>query len=360
MAKNNELVFDSDRVAKGQNLRKMLIPLAIIVGVLALVLIIALIAGMFRSETYTGGGDTGFPYTWKLDRNGAVTLEIDHTALPGYSWYHKGEGADGTTLSNLLTVERAGSQPRNKTRFVLTPTAAGNDRLVFLLTNENDPEDTVYEYTFIAAVEEENGKLTTNVASYSGKETPGRIFGGDVNLYTYEVKRDVKGDYCITVEKHTRGALASDWNMTSSNNSIMVPDGMFTEENTIRAYVRPGSTAGKCRIRVFSREEKVDLMVELILGSDGIIKVNDHILLVDNVEIAVNTEKDETASSTTESVTREELPEGSPFSYVYTDENGEKYVVNSAGEELKYSEDAGDMYAVTEGGESNENNNGEG
>ena len=341
MAKNNELVFESDRVAKGQNLRKILIPIAIIVGVLVLVLIIALVAGMFRSETYSGGGDTGFPYTWKSDRNGAVTLEIDHAAFPGYSWYHAGagEGSDGTTLSGVLSVERPVSQPKNKTRFILTPASTGNDKLTFYLTNDSDPEDTVFEYFMIASVSEQNGRLTANVASYSGRETPGRVFGGDVNTYSYELKRSSAGAYCIVVEKHTPGTLSDDWNMTSSNNNIMTQDGLFTEDNTVLAYVRPGSTAGKCRVRVFSREEKVDLMIEFVLGSDKTIKVNEHILLIDNVEIAVNTEKDETGVSEPESV-REEVPEGvNPYTYPFTGESGEKYMVNSDGEELKYPED---------------------
>ena len=260
-----EVLFESERYVKRQSIKRWLFPVA---GILILtgiaIAVVLLLRG--RQEVLSGGEDTPYPYTWTVGKNGAVLLELDRSAAPGYVWRQSG-------VSPAVSVIGEESE-EGKDRFTITPEGEGRFMLSFLLRNEGDETERIYELVFLAETGEQNGQLRTAPASVVGKPLQEKLRGGEDAGFPYTIKTDEDGDLAIAVllpggseetaefnpegEPAEEDALAveereepqSDWNCASGDEGIALPLGVIYGDDAITGYFRPGSKEGTVTVQM--------------------------------------------------------------------------------------------------------------
>ena len=268
MAKSKDVVFDSERYEREQSIKRFLIPAAVLLGVIAVVAAAALLLRGGRVRPMTGGEDTAYPYTWVVNKNGSISLELDQSAAPGYVWTAPEEnGIFAVTLEPNTEGER--------TRFTLAPQREGRNVLVFAL--EGAEEDRIFELSVLAEVSRGDRSLTGNLLSLSGKRLPGVVRGGEGTPYPYRIFADQDGDLCILItnpddgEGENKGEANKDgdWQLASDKPEAAQPLGIMQADDAIAAYVRPGTLPGRAEVRVYNLRTGAELSFILELGEDG-------------------------------------------------------------------------------------------
>ena len=268
MAKSKDVVFDSERYEREQSIKRFLIPAAVLLGVIAVVAAAALLLRGGRVRPMTGGEDTAYPYTWVVNKNGSISLELDQSAAPGYVWTAPEEnGIFAVTLEPNTEGER--------TRFTLTPQREGRNVLVFAL--QGAEEDRIFELSVLAEVSRGDRSLTGNLLSLSGKRLPGVVRGGEGTPYPYRIFADQDGDLCILItnpdagERENKGEANKDgdWQLASDKPEAAQPLGIMQADDAIAAYVRPGTLPGRAEVRVYNLRTGAELSFILELGEDG-------------------------------------------------------------------------------------------
>jgi hypothetical protein len=279
-----EIVFDSERFAKKQTIKRWLIPA---IALLAIVLIAAALALVFRGggRKYTGGEETPYPYTWRAGKNGVISLELDRSAAPDCLWTAAGPDP-------LMDVAETQDAEEQKTQFVLTPLAAGRTVLTFSLLRNGDETDCIYELSVLAEVAENGKSLSSGLISFSGKELPGVVRGGTDTDYPYLLYTDADGDMRITVitnapapdetaqEDADSDDKGSGWSCVCENESIAKVIGVITREDAVTAYLRPGTTPGTVRVQMTDSVSGTELSLELETDGSGSIRLLTHELYV--------------------------------------------------------------------------------
>ena len=270
MAKSKDVVFDSERYEREQSIKRFLIPAAVLLGVIAVVAAAALLLRGGRVRPVTGGEDTAYPYTWVVNKNGSISLELDQSAAPGYVWTAPEEnGIFAVTLEPNTEGER--------TRFTLTPQREGRNMLVFALEGAEDEADRIFELSVLAEVTREGKGFTGNLLGISGRRLTGVVRGGEDSPYPYTIYTDKDGDLCILIttpnpaeaEDEGEPNKDGDWQIASDKPEAAQPLGIMQADDAIAAYVRPGTLPGRAEVRVYNLRTGAELCFILERGEDG-------------------------------------------------------------------------------------------
>ena len=265
MARNNDLVFSSERIESREKHKRILIPLAVLLLIIAVVIAAALLLKNMRGTTFTGGEDTEFPYSWRNDGKGVMTLEIDRGAAGSSTWYAvNNDPAD-------MPVVQTEKQPKKASRFKVTPQDAVRSSLRFLLLDENGEAEAVLDMLMEAGLNDK-GVLQTEVIASSLQRRQTARQGGEGTYYPYSIGTD-DGLIVVTV---SGGAIADDWSVESSNEAAAADAGLFYEDENVILFLAPGSEPGASSIRLFSEKGAVTLKLEAELKENGDFLVTEH------------------------------------------------------------------------------------
>lgn len=271
-----DVLFESERYTYWQSKKRFVIPAIAFVVVLAIAVVVALFLRDSHSERFTGGEDTPYPYAWAVSKNGVITLEIDESAAPGYSFIVSEETDLGDELVPIYSLQTDGKQSGGKAKYVLTPQAPGRVALVLDLMNDEQPDEAIYRMTFIADAQAENGTLHGELLSVTGAELQGTLFGGADTAYPYSIYQNESGDLLITVQQ-TEAANNEMWYCISDREEVADVLGMLGEaDGGATAYVRAGTETGSCTLRLLSETAGVEITVECERRADGSIYVLSH------------------------------------------------------------------------------------
>ena len=281
----DEIVFDSERLLKKQRKKRFVILAAVLLVVLIIAAAAALILRSRLVKSYTGGGDTAYPYVWKTGSHGVITLTIDRSAAPGYLW-------TATETDPLVIVAETQDAEEGKTRFTLTPQAAGRAVLVFALQQEADETERLFELSALMDVTGDGKALSSTLLSVSGKQFLRATEGGADTDHPYSVRMDEDGDLVITVTDNTPppeetetgeggsdgddGAEERSWTCVSGNEAIAQVLGVITVGNGAAAYVRPGAEPGTVQLSMTDSNCGAELVLELENDGSGAITLLSH------------------------------------------------------------------------------------
>lgn len=283
--KTDKIIFDSERYAKKQSIRRWLIPAAALLAIILIAVAVALVVRARAGKGNVGGADTDFPYSWSADNNGVVTLELDCGAAPGYLW-------TATSLDPLVSVAESESTDESRMRFILTPQTEGRGVLTFSLLREGDAEDCIYERSILAEVTRSGSSLHSELLSISGKPLLGKVKGGEDTNYPFQLRMDEDGDLLITVtdnappQEETEEEAASDegdkkdegWSCVSEDDAVAAVIGVITQSSGATAYLRPGTTLGTVRVHMSNATSGAELTLELESDGSGALQLLSHSL----------------------------------------------------------------------------------
>ena len=297
-----EVVFESERISKWERNKRFVIPAIAFVVVIVIAVVAALIMQGSRGETFTGGEDSPYPYSWTANKDGSVLLEVDRTASPQYLWniseestgveILSGESTDESEESFTLPVLYARpdrSQSGKKASILLTPTMTGRAVLLLDLRHKDNEQDQIYEMTILTEVLEENGKLYANLISITGTEQQGITHGGQETAFPYTISLNESGELLITVttqdseeaqvseeaSESVRGTAAT-WKCVSDNEETVTVLGVLYGADDVTAYVRAGAEAGRCTVRMSAENAGVEITLDCEVREDGTILVLSH------------------------------------------------------------------------------------
>ena len=255
-----DVTFDSERYEKSQRIKRYAIPLGALLGVIVIAVVLALILRGSRGKPVVGGEDTPYPYSWAAGKNGAVTLELESAAAPGYRWT-----APASDASVTVTENQNGDGDRSV--FTLTPLAAGRTVLVFLLEGE-DAADCIYERSVLVEIADDGKSLKGSLIGVSGRELLGVVSGGENSPWPYTVRQDADGDVMITVP-------AGAWTCVSENEAVAAVLGVLTHDETAVAFVRPGE-AGIALVHLSEEASGAEITLGFHVDDAGIITLAEH------------------------------------------------------------------------------------
>ena len=299
---DKEVVFESERISKWERNKRFVIPAIAFVVVIVIAVAVALIMQGSRGETFTGGEDSPYPYSWTVNKDGSVLLEVDRTASPQYLWniseestgveILSGESTDESEESFTLPVLSARpdrSQSGKKASILLTPAMTGRAVLLLDLRHDDNAQDQIYEMTILTEVLEENGKLYANLISITGTEQQGIMHGGQETAFPYTISLNESGELLITVtaqdseeapeseeaSESVRGTAAT-WECVSDNEETVTVLGVLYGADDVTAYVRAGAEAGRCTVRMSAENAGVEITLDCEVREDGTILVLSH------------------------------------------------------------------------------------
>ena len=297
-----EVVFESERISKWERNKRFVIPAIAFVVVIVIAVVAALIMQGSRGETFTGGEDSPYPYSWTANKDGSVLLEVDRTASPQYLWNISEESAGVEILSGESTDESEESftlpvlyarpdrsQSGKKASILLTPAMTGRAVLLLDLRHKDNEQDQIYEMTILTEVLEENGKLYANLISITGTEQQGITHGGQETAFPYTISLNESGDLLITVTtqdseeaqeseeaSESVSGTAATWECVSDNEETVTVLGVLYGADDVTAYVRAGAEAGRCTVRMSAENAGVEITLDCEVREDGTILVLSH------------------------------------------------------------------------------------
>ena len=297
-----EVVFESERISKWERNKRFVIPAIAFVVVIVIAVVVALIMQGSRGETFTGGEDSPYPYSWTVNKDGSVLLEVDRSASPQYLWNISEESAGVEILSGestdesvesftlpVLSARPDRSQSGKKASILLTPTMTGRAVLLLDLRHKDNEQDQIYEMTILTEVLEENGKLYANLISITGTEQQGITHGGQETAFPYTISLNESGDLLITVTtqdseeapeseeaSESVSGTAATWECVSDNEETVTVLGVLYGADDVTAYVRAGAEAGRCTVRMSAENAGVEITLDCEVREDGTILVLSH------------------------------------------------------------------------------------
>ena len=292
-----QVIFDSERFAKKQTLKRYLIPAVVLLVFVAIAVVLSLVL-RGTGRAVKGGADTPYPYTWRAGKNGVATLELDRSAAPGYLW-------TVTDAGEFLSVEETQDEEKSRTLFTLTPQTAGRSVVVFHLRRENDMRERIYELSVLTETSESGRSLTSSLLSVSGKALQGTVRGGEDTDYPYTVRVDEDGDLMISItdktllreeeqaaeeiqeNEETTGEVTEDeetkvWICASEDENTAVVMGVIAAENGAVAYLRPGTAAGTVQVRMTESLYGTELLLELEVDEVGAFRLLGHQMTIND------------------------------------------------------------------------------
>lgn len=283
----DELLFDSERQEKKTQRRKWLYPAIALAAVLLIAVVVALILrGKNKTEIHKLGEDSLYPFTWQLNADGSILLELPHENAPAYRWVL----TNGETLSALDAV-REEKESNNTTRFTLTAREEGRNLLELSLQLQSEeapaepsdgekvPEqlreaDSLYQLTLLTEFVREDGKLKGTILNYSGLQRQTELTGGAGSANPYRIyARDGKR---LTVAVKI-SPVETDWSceILSGPDSV-TEEGMIYQSGEVLLQLRAGLAPGESELVFSSEAAAAELRLRLTYAPEGALLVTEH------------------------------------------------------------------------------------
>ena len=182
----SDVIFDSERVAKREEkkkgLKRLLIPLGILVLLIIIVVVVALIVKANKVVPIRGGENTPYPYSWYIQKDGSISFSIDHSAFEGHSWRFK-----ESDNSSVLSIEKDEKQKsKSATSFTLKPLETGRALQTFELYPDANDSAVICELMLFTEVTEQEEGFKTEFLGASVKQAAAQETGGD-NDFSYTI-----------------------------------------------------------------------------------------------------------------------------------------------------------------------------
>ena len=279
-----DIVFESERYEKRQTFKRLVIPLAVLVGVIAAAVVAALIIRGSRGRPVAGGEDTPYPYTWTASRNGSVTIELDRAAAPGYVW------APAAPAAQMEIAEKQNA-PEGKSQFILTSKEEGRCVLEFRLQRADDPDDCVFVLSALAATEFDGRRMSLSLLKLSGRRMAGVVRGGEDTLCPYMLRQDEDGDTVVLImdmetipesdqdeDDEEAGGIKkpAGWQCEPGDESVVEYLGMIEDGENTAVYLRGGTNPGRTLVRIWRIETGTELTIEFELDGNGALLPLEH------------------------------------------------------------------------------------
>ena len=266
MARTKDVVFSSEKLESRERLKALLTPVAVLLVIVALVVISAFVLNDLRGKSYSGGEDTAYPYTWRNNNKGVMTVEIDNKADPSRSWIVL------DTDPVRYPSQAAEKQPRGKNRFLITPRSEGIHNALFLLTDESGEPAAVLEMIMESEVNSK-GRYVTDVVTSSLKYRQLAGSGGEESYYPYSFATGEGEVIALTV---ANAATLPDWVCSCSNEQAVENTGIFYRGGDLLLYFSSASDPGSCTVSVSSESGGVTIELDMEYTLNGELMVTDH------------------------------------------------------------------------------------
>lgn len=281
-----EVIFDSERFEKKQTIKRYAIPAAALLGVVVLAVVVALILRGRGGKPVVGGEDTAYPYTWAVNKNGSILLEIDRSASPGYAW-------SAPDADPLLDIDTRQDDQNGKSVFTLTPRTAGRTVLVFSLLPGEEAQGSIYEINALVEIIGDGKKLSGDIIGINGTPRLGVVRGGEDTACPYLVSA-AEDDVVVIMKNPPHAETADrteaagdpedkedrDWYCVSDNDAVIMVMGLIDGEEETAAYLRPGTNPGTAAVRLGYRPTGTELTLEFKVDDDGFLSLLTHSLQV--------------------------------------------------------------------------------
>jgi hypothetical protein len=271
---SDELLFDSERQERKAAKKQWLIPLLVLAGILLAVIIISLLLRSGKEPVQTAGEDTSYPFSWQVQADGTVLLDVPHAENPEHHWTVTG-GEEFDAIQTEAKGEKSG-----QSRFLLTPRHAGRALLELTLRKDADPAaenarpEDIYRLTLFVEVTEEDGKLTAAVLNASGIQLQSEISATDVSGSGYRIYRDERGILIVAVKNEWP---AYDWVYEVISGQESLNDlGLQYQGNEVQVLLRAGQTVGESELVLQSEAAGAELRFRFSAQEDGSLLVADH------------------------------------------------------------------------------------
>lgn len=326
-----DVVFESEKYMQRQEALRKWMPLICFAAILLAVVVIALILRGSRGVVNTGGEDTPYPYSWSVDRKGVLTLEIDKSAAEGYSWaltdfdvarlnVEWPEKAKDGVSTFKITPDEAGryicvfdllnlqdrSDCKYEWRFIMDSgfvtegetTSAGPLSILFgsgmdLGGKQRSTEDEAVSYTIqtdadgnvtVEIINPEQGRIddTSTVPQKDPDEEDASAAQSPASEpVLIEDPEEIEAalgmpleDYIAMMEELKEEAASGtpfynySWTLTSENESVAVPAGIFYTGEMAIASLNPGPEDGTASIRVYNDVLCLEVYAE-VMNKEG-------------------------------------------------------------------------------------------
>ena len=243
--------------------RKIMTAVIILAAVLLIALILFLTGRKPRTERFTGGEDTAWPYAWTQSKDGTVQVEPLGELPAGYGW----------TVAEADSAVIAVSQQDQAGRpaFLLTPVGAGDSFFILALAGLEDGEDQLCRLVMTAEVSG-GKKLKAAVTGHRLEVTEGVLRGGEDFGAPYRVWTGEDGTLEVRL---TDTGLADDWKLRVRTGSTL---GLARMQNAAGAVAAElySPAAGDAAFVLYSAARGLSLEVSGQADSEGNIRAEDH------------------------------------------------------------------------------------
>jgi len=319
MAKN--VVFNSEKIERREQFRKLLPAILAAVGVLIVILAAAFGIGLVRGNEQTGGEGTPYPYSWRVKGDGTVVIELDRSAKPELQWIFipvsdgSGEAPEGVEVSYepVFSAESDDSAGGDASRFLVTPLRSGSETLTFRLSGADWGENAEYEIRFLASSEETGKGLHCSILDHSGEQLAGKTSGSE---YGYEYVIDVSDSSevyvmltdtgwvpegaivdgsetytsAVEVAGSTDGESSGEteesaevteeetpemWKCVSYDTEILSVSEKEEKDGKVYASLTRGKKTGSCSVELYNSEKDMSFKFIFVAEADGFLRVED-------------------------------------------------------------------------------------
>ena len=281
MAKD-ELLFESERLERRSERKRLLLPLAIVGLLILAILAVIVILQSGKGETHRGGEDTPYPYSWTQSRDGSLRLELPHQDAAQERWQYQ-------PVEELSTLElqREEKESGGNTVFTLKPVKAGRTLIRLVLAPEGQQLSARYGLNLLAETVSSEDGLAVIIRSSEGVSLAGDASGGAETNRPYRVYTDWNGDTVIAVKNVQNSA---DWEFTVDNEEAVRFLGLQWSDNEMAAHLLPGEKTGETTALLKSESAGVSLEVKLRHTEEGDLQVLSHQAEYQEVETAADDE----------------------------------------------------------------------
>ena len=301
----SDLVFESDKLEKRRKIRRIVIPIAVLLVIIAVIVVIALIQAKNKPQTFTGGEDTAYPYSWTENKDGSLTFFLPKSQAEGYDWQ------TDSSVPDVVKVASYDKAPENMNGYTVTPLSVGRTLFSFSLKNtsaEAPEEDQVFALELILDVVKENEKLKASVFSGASRDLPGVITGGVTEGYPYQIALTADRKVLISLQDgspaqevedidevtaplpsgyedmtrpadtETNGMIVIEgnnlWECFSSAEEVARVNGVSTVGRQVSAELAFGLEAGSSEVRLYCDRIGKALLFTLKVKADGSVSIS--------------------------------------------------------------------------------------
>ena len=215
--------------------KRWILTFAVILAALLLIgLILFLGVRGTRSERFSGGEDTPYPYAWEEKRDGTVLVEPCGTIPAGFGWVAVDSDAAVATVS--------AQSGEGKTAFLLTPAGAGDCFFTLALTGGENGEEELCRLIMTLEVTGTR-KRKAAVVGHRLELPEGVLRGGEDFGAPYRVWTGENGELELRL---TDAEGAEDWRLSVKTPSALALSGFRVEAGRVAAELyspAPGETA---------------------------------------------------------------------------------------------------------------------